>query len=89
MVACARAATLLVLEPRVDRARGLGPVRARRELQRLALALAAHDPQRTLARGYALVEDRAGQPVTSAPAAAGRGEIRVRFHDDAVDAEAR
>ena len=27
---------------------------------RLALALAAHDPQRTLARGYALVEDRSG-----------------------------
>ena len=30
------------------------------ELERLALALAAHDPERTLARGYALVEDRAG-----------------------------
>ena len=30
-----------------------------------ALALAAHDPQRTLERGYALVEDPAGEPVTS------------------------
>src|ERR1700732_1539068 len=27
-----------------------------RELERLALALAGHDPQRTLERGYALVE---------------------------------
>ena len=34
-----------------------------RELERLALALAAHDPERTLARGYALVEDRDGEPL--------------------------
>ena len=32
------------------------------------LALAAHEPQRTLERGYALVEDPAGEPVTSAAA---------------------
>src|SRR5205085_6447280 len=31
-----------------------------RKLDALALALAAHDPDRTLARGYALVEDREG-----------------------------
>ena len=30
-----------------------------------ALALAAHDPQRTLERGYALVEDAAGEPLTT------------------------
>ena len=52
-------------------ARALGPERIRRgrELERLALALAAHDPQRTLARGYALVADRDGAPLTSAAAA--------------------
>ena len=42
---------------------------AARELERLALALAAHDPERTLARGYALVQDRAGEPLGSAAAA--------------------
>ena len=57
-----------------------------RELERLALALAAHDPERTLARGYALVEDRAGEPLSSAAAARAAGDIRLRFHDGAVDA---
>ena len=60
-----------------------------RELQRLSLALAAHDPERTLARGYALVEDRAGEPLGSAAAARAARDVRVRFHDDAVDAEVR
>ena len=32
------------------------------ELHALALALAAHDPARTLERGYVLVTDRAGDP---------------------------
>ena len=40
-----------------------------RELQRLALALQAHDPQRTLERGYALVESSDGQPLTTAAGA--------------------
>jgi len=56
------------------------------ELERLRLALAAHDPQRTLARGYALVEDAAGEPVTSAVAARAAGRLRLRFADDAVSA---
>ena len=42
-----------------------GRARAR-QLETLALALAAHDPQRTLERGYALVEAADGSPVTSA-----------------------
>jgi len=56
----------------------------KRELERLALALAAHDPQRTLARGYALVADRAGVPVVSAGAARAAQELGVRFHDGTV-----
>ncbi len=56
------------------------------ELERLRLALAAHDPQRTLARGYALVEDPAGEPVTSAAAARAARRLRLRFADDAVSA---
>ena len=33
------------------------------------VALRAHDPERTLERGYALAEDAEGEPVTSAAAA--------------------
>jgi exodeoxyribonuclease VII large subunit len=58
-----------------------------RELERLALALAAHDPQRTMARGYALVQDRAGVPLGSASAARRAMELTLRFHDGTVAAE--
>src|ERR1700729_3611991 len=70
-------------------ARALGPERIRRgrELERLALALAAHDPQRTLARGYALVADRDGAPLTSAAAARDAGHVALRFHDGSVRAD--
>ena len=57
-----------------------------RDLDRLALAVAAHDPERTLARGYALVEDRAGAPVTSTRAALAAGELSLRFADGRVAA---
>jgi exodeoxyribonuclease VII large subunit len=57
-----------------------------RKLDALALALAAHDPDRTLARGYAMVEDRDGELVTSARAAREAGDLALRFHDAAVRA---
>ncbi len=77
---------LRVLERSQTRARTSETAQRRRELERLALALAAHDPARTLARGYALVEDRAGEPLTSAAAARDAGSVTLRFHDDAVPA---
>ena len=52
----------------------------------LLLALDAHDPQRTLERGYALVEDRDGGPLTTADAARGAGAVRLRFADGTTDA---
>lgn len=55
-------------------------------LQATAMALAAHDPERTLERGYALVTDRAGDIVTSAADARAAGEVSLRFGDAAVDA---
>jgi exodeoxyribonuclease VII large subunit len=56
-------------------------------LEALAMALAAHDPQRTVERGYALVTDRAsGEPVTTATAARAAGDVALRFGDGAVDA---
>jgi exodeoxyribonuclease VII large subunit len=58
--------------------------RRRRRLDGFAVALAAHDPQRTLERGYALVEDCAGEPVVSAAAALAEPALVVRLHDGRV-----
>ncbi|HEV2058496.1 MAG TPA: hypothetical protein VGR11_04000, partial [Solirubrobacteraceae bacterium] len=55
-------------------------------LNALALALAAHEPARTLERGYALVTDTGGEIVTSAAAARDAGDVRLRFADAALDA---
>ena len=57
-----------------------------RELAQLALALAAHEPQRTLERGYALVESPDGDPLLSAREARARRDVRLRFADGAVPA---
>ena len=59
-------------------------VARRAELEGLVLALAAHDPERTLERGYALVEGPDGQPVTSADAARSLERMTVRMHDGAL-----
>ncbi len=65
---------------------GLG--RRRQDLERLRLALAAHDPERTLERGYALVEDAGGALVTSAGTARAAGRLGLRFHDGRVPVRA-
>src|SRR4051794_24973052 len=54
----------------LDRTAASALERRRRDLARLAATLTAHDPQRTLERGYALLEDPRGEPITSAAAAA-------------------
>jgi exodeoxyribonuclease VII large subunit len=56
------------------------------ELQRLALALAGHDPQRTLERGYALAAAADGSAITSAAAARAAGELSLRFADGELPA---
>ena len=55
-------------------------------LHALALALAAHDPERTLERGYALVTDASGELLTTAQAARAARDVSLRFGDGAVDA---
>jgi len=60
--------------------------RRTQELARLALALAGHDPQRTLERGYALVSLPGGEPIVTAAAARTAGDVRVRFADDTIPA---
>jgi len=57
-----------------------------RELERLALTLAAHDPQRTLERGYALVQSTDGEPLPTAARARETDEVQLRFADDVVPA---
>ena len=54
-------------------------------LERLRLALAAHEPQRTLERGYALVEGPDGEPVTSADTARSLERMTLRLHDGSVE----
>ena len=76
----------VALDRAVERARTTERAARRRELQQLALALAAHDPERTIARGYALVEDRAGEALGSAAAARAAGDLTLRFHDGRVPA---
>jgi exodeoxyribonuclease VII large subunit len=58
---------------------------SRREaLRRAAVALRAHEPERTLERGYALAEAPDGEPLTSAEAARAADEISLRFADGRI-----
>jgi exodeoxyribonuclease VII large subunit len=73
------------------RASSLHDVRERRprELERLALALTSHDPQRTLERGYVLACSDEGEPVLSAASARQARELRLRFADGELPASVR
>ena len=64
-------------------AAGAGPERAaqRSRLDSLAAALAAHDPERVVERGYALVDDGAGNVITTREAARAAGRVRLFFAD--------
>jgi exodeoxyribonuclease VII large subunit len=69
-------------------ASSLHDVRERRprELERMALALSSHDPQRTLERGYVLAQGSDGEPVLTARAARTARELRLRFADGTLPA---
>jgi exodeoxyribonuclease VII large subunit len=56
-------------------------------LRKATVALRAHDPERTLERGYALAETADGTPITSADAAVAAAAVRLRFADGRVKAE--
>jgi exodeoxyribonuclease VII large subunit len=78
---------LLVLQRKVDSSLLDCHLRKPRELEQLALTLAAHDPQRTLERGYALVQSTDGEPILTAAGARAAREVRLRFADDALHAK--
>jgi exodeoxyribonuclease VII large subunit len=74
------------LRRRAGAASGPDAAGRRTALESLALALAAHDPERVVERGYAVVDDGAGNVVTSAKAARAAGAVRLCFADAAVPA---
>lgn len=80
---------LVTRAQRLERAAGQAQLARGRELERLRRALDAHDPDRTLERGYALVEDGAGAPLSSASEARGAQRLALRFHDGRLGADVR
>lgn len=77
----------VVLERARRRAAGADMEKRRAALQRALVTLRAHEPERTLERGYALVEAADREPLASAEAAAAAGEVRLRFADGSVGAK--
>jgi exodeoxyribonuclease VII large subunit len=82
-----RRIALVVLDRVARRAAGAEADSRREALRRAEVAFRAHEPQRTLERGYALAEDKEGGPVTSAAAAVAAGSVKLRFADGRVGAE--
>jgi len=76
----------LVLERARRRAAGADMEKRRDALHRAAVALRAHEPERTLERGYALVEGDGGEPLTSAAEAGAAERISLRFSDGRIRA---
>jgi exodeoxyribonuclease VII large subunit len=76
----------IVLNRKLGAARGPEAQARRQRLDSLAAAIAAHDPQRVVARGYAMVENPAGEVVTTAAAARAARDVRLRFSDADVHA---
>ncbi|HEX2391580.1 MAG TPA: exodeoxyribonuclease VII large subunit [Solirubrobacterales bacterium] len=76
----------VVLERARRRAVGADMEKRREALHRAAVALRAHEPERTLERGYALVEGEGGEPLTRAAEARAAERISLRFSDGRVRA---
>jgi exodeoxyribonuclease VII large subunit len=70
----------------IDRSAARALARRREALRKVAVTLRAHDPERTLERGYALAQTAAGEPVGSAAAAVAAADVRLRFADGRVNA---
>jgi exodeoxyribonuclease VII large subunit len=82
-----RRLALVVLARAARRAAGAEANSRREALRRAEVAFRAHEPERTLERGYALAEDGEGEPVTSAAGALAAGRVRLRFADGRVGAQ--
>jgi exodeoxyribonuclease VII large subunit len=85
-VASQRRIGAVVLERARRRAAGADMEKRQAALRRAMVTLRAHEPERTLERGYALVEGKGGEPLTSAEAAAAAEEVKLRFADGRIRA---
>jgi exodeoxyribonuclease VII large subunit len=70
----------------LDTAAARALAQRREALRNAAVALRAHDPERTLERGYALAETADGEPLTGAATTAAAGRFSLRFSDGRIDA---
>jgi exonuclease VII large subunit len=50
------------------------------------MALSSHDPQRTLERGYVLVQSEQGEPIATAAGARAAANVDLRFAEETVAA---
>ena len=75
------------LGERLDAAARRDTVQRGERLERLTQVLESLSPYKVLERGYAVVEDRAGQPLTAGAIAPGMA-LTLRFHDATVAARA-
>ena len=88
--AAAREERLLpVRAARLDNAERLLAARRAAALEAHAAALRAHDPERTLERGYALALDPAGEPLANADAVRGAKDFELRMAGGSVPAAVR
>jgi exodeoxyribonuclease VII large subunit len=71
----------------IERSASRSLQRRREALRKATVTLRAHEPERTLERGYALAETTDGEPVTSAAGAVAAAEVRLRFADGGVKAK--
>ncbi|HET9153187.1 MAG TPA: exodeoxyribonuclease VII large subunit [Solirubrobacterales bacterium] len=85
-VASQRRIGTVVLERARNRAAGAEMEKRRADLRRAMVTLRAHEPERTLERGYALVEGEGGRPLGSAAEASAEERISLRFSDGRVRA---
>jgi exodeoxyribonuclease VII large subunit len=76
----------VVLERARNRAAGADMEKRQAALRRAMVALRAHEPERTLERGYALVEGEGGEPLGSAAEVSAEKRISLRFSDGRVRA---
>jgi exodeoxyribonuclease VII large subunit len=79
-----RRIALVVLSRVARRAAGAEAQGRREALHRAEVAFRAHEPERTLERGYALAETAEGEPLTSAAAARTADQISLRFSDGRI-----
>lgn len=76
-----------VLRRKAQAAAGPENEARRRALAAVTAALDGADPKTVLARGYAIVESPAGEPVTSAGEARSQDRVKLRFADGEVGAK--